>query len=450
MKKFSLLISTLLIGIIGIGLPVSAEEVQEIHIDSWAIQDLNEGEKYGVYPIEWYYGDFKGPITSEMTQQLVQNTYQKLSGIEGAVIPGLVPSVEEESITREMFINQLVSLVGQSEGVAYFEANQLIKGEKEDFRLNDPCTTQEAVLFTTRFIDYVYQAYDAGSKGFMWKATKGGNTVYMMGSIHVGDYSMYPMDDQVKDAFNASDELYVEANAVVPTGMEEYLEKAVYQDGTTVDAYIPPELYARTIKAGEKLGLQEENLKQCKPWCLANELSSMLVTQSQDPVQAQQASTLGVDTYFILDALCKGKPVKELEGVAYQAELFDNLSEDYQINYLESVVEGIEAFNSNAQAESTDNQLDVWQSLWKKGDAEAFKKDYAKALAQTSQEDEIAAMLFGERDKHMATKIKALLDSTEPKTTFVVVGAGHLAQEDMVIDQLIEAGYNVQYCYTQK
>src|SRR5262245_60395437 len=46
----------------------------------------------------------------------------------------------------------------------------------------------------------------------MWKATSPTGTVYLVGSIHVGDSSMYPLPQQVEAAFAAAKVLAVEIN----------------------------------------------------------------------------------------------------------------------------------------------------------------------------------------------------------------------------------------------
>ena len=43
----------------------------------------------------------------------------------------------------------------------------------------------------------------------MWKATSPSATVYMVGSIHVGDSSMYPLPKEVESAFAAAKVLAV-------------------------------------------------------------------------------------------------------------------------------------------------------------------------------------------------------------------------------------------------
>src|SRR5690349_25141984 len=46
----------------------------------------------------------------------------------------------------------------------------------------------------------------------MWKSTSPSTTVYLVGSIHVGDSSMYPLPREVESAFAAARVLAVEIN----------------------------------------------------------------------------------------------------------------------------------------------------------------------------------------------------------------------------------------------
>src|ERR1700761_9739783 len=47
---------------------------------------------------------------------------------------------------------------------------------------------------------------------FMWKATSPTTTIYLLGSIHVGDSGMYPLPKEVESAFSAAKVLAVEIN----------------------------------------------------------------------------------------------------------------------------------------------------------------------------------------------------------------------------------------------
>ncbi|EMT51114.1 MULTISPECIES: TraB/GumN family protein [Brevibacillus] len=53
--------------------------------------------------------------------------------------------------------------------------------------------------------------------------------------------------------------------------------------------------------------------------------------------------------------------------------------------------------------------------------------------------------MFGERDTNMAVKLATFLEQGGKSTAFVVIGAGHFVFENMVIDQLKQEGYYVEF-----
>ena len=58
--------------------PVWADEQQTMNISSWAVSTLNEGEKYGIYPMTWYYENFNETITQEKLSELIKQVDLKL------------------------------------------------------------------------------------------------------------------------------------------------------------------------------------------------------------------------------------------------------------------------------------------------------------------------------------------------------------------------------------
>ena len=65
--------------------PIWANETPEMEISSWAISQLNEGEKYGIFSIEWYYDQFKSEISEERLTYLIEGVDAKLAEIKEKV-----------------------------------------------------------------------------------------------------------------------------------------------------------------------------------------------------------------------------------------------------------------------------------------------------------------------------------------------------------------------------
>lgn len=432
--------------------PVFAAETPVPDINEWAVPVLNEGERYGTYPMDWYYDSFRTEISIDRANELLTNTANKFDQL-GLVKKDYIQPIEgEENITRGVFLNNLFNVIvkyeitSEDNPITFLQERSIILGTNNGLELEQPCTTEQAVIFTTRLIENVYNQYDGGGKGFVWKVENDGNTIYLLGSIHIGNSMVYPINQRLKNAFNESDALVVEANLFEQAGgIEYFIQKATYQDGTTLKDNVSEDTYNKLLKVFEKYAIPEETYSPYKVWSVANDMNVISASNSQGLDNAAQSANLGIDIYFLSNALMVQKPIIELEGIKFQADLFDGLSKETQEEYLNAILDSILSPDEDEASESA-KLLEEWLLQWSEGDIEGFKESYSKAEEGDSdtQAEEFSAMLFGERDKHMAAKIMEMLESEEKVTYLVVVGAGHFVMEDSIIDQLTDHGYNVE------
>ena len=63
-------------------IPTWAQEVSIPDISSWAIEDLNEGERYGIYPMEWYYDGFKAQYFNRSFKYFNNKYSEKITALE--------------------------------------------------------------------------------------------------------------------------------------------------------------------------------------------------------------------------------------------------------------------------------------------------------------------------------------------------------------------------------
>ena len=435
-------------------IPTYANEPQTPQISNWALGTLNEGENYGIFPVEWYYDGFQEQITPEKLQILLQGVDHKLASLELKVKKDYTKEPINKPLTRRGVIEALFATlakyedIGGSSGVDYFKQQGLLSITKQGLELDSACTTQQAVVLAIRFVEHTYKVLDAGAKGFAWQVNKGGNTVYLLGSIHVGTSGMYPLNNALKEAFSKADTLVVEANILTQNEqMNQFIQMAMYADGTTIKDHISKETYDKLVKVLTTFKLPENQMGKFKPWSIANDLNIIGTSQTGTIEDTQEAAAQGADMYFLLRGMGEGKSTVELEGLIYQGQLFDNLSEEYQEDYLNTVLDSI---LNPATGEKT-SEVDLiaeWQQDWIAGDIEGFKANYTSNYAELmSGDDELTQMLFGIRDKGMAEKITKMLEQEGENTYFVVVGAGHFTVEGTILDQLKEKGYEVKTFY---
>ncbi|HHX62130.1 MAG TPA: TraB/GumN family protein [Epulopiscium sp.] len=432
--------------------PVLANEPQQPQISPWSIGTLNEGEKYGIYPMAWYIDKFQESIPEDKIVTLLDNVAQKLLELELEKDETFSPQVYVEDGTRGAILaglyNQLAcyqlpeELGFNDDPVVYMQQRGILNGTDQGLALEEACTVEQATVFATRLIEDTYRAAQVGAKGLMWQVSKGENTLYLLGSIHIGDTSLYPLSEQVRDAFNQSDMLIVEANILGgQEGLDEFIQAAMYSDGSILPEHVSEETYEKCVQVLGQYGLPVNAYDEFKPWCVANDLS-VIVSSNSDSLQGgAEAATLGIDRYFLTIAMLTGKPVAELEGIMYQAELFNSLSPEMQEEYLNSVLDEVLNPESSEGSKSA-ALLKLWTEQWYQGDIEGFTSSYSDAIGE--EKGEFEQMLFGKRDQDMAKKLIQLLEKDGKTTYFVVIGAGHLVEEDTVIDQLKEKGYVVE------
>lgn len=252
----------------------------------------------------------------------------------------------------------------------------------------------------------------------MWVVKDADTTIYLFGTVHVLKPDVVWFDDEVKAAFDRSDELMLE---VVEPGEAEMAGKiakiGIDPDGPPLSEKLPPEVRERYKKAMADAGFAWQNFEMFRPWMAALNLTmtSLRKLGYSDGSGAEKILT---------DAARKAdKSVSGLESVDEQLGMFAGLSEDHQIAFL------IEGLKELPQAEK---QFASLVSYWSRGKADALAKEMNESMP------ELADVLLYQRNARWAKEIAARME--KPGTVFIAVGAGHLAGPKSVQDDLKTMG----------
>ena len=151
-----------------------------------------------------------------------------------------------------------------------------------------------------------------------------------------------------------------------------------------------------------------------------------------------------IDSYVYSKALVEGKKISEVEGYVYQSDMFNSLSEEYQVGYLAG---GLQTYLTAQDPEAQENPeldgIDEMLKVWKTRDAEGFDKLYGKdAMLET--DDELMKLLFDERDAHMTEKAVGYLNAQDAGIRLLAVGAGHMVGKTGIVSRLQALGYQVE------
>ncbi|MFJ7952185.1 TraB/GumN family protein [Lysinibacillus sp. NPDC096418] len=417
-------------------IPVIQAEERKPDISGWAIEALNEGEKYGIFPVQWYYEGFTSEVSIERVNELVALTEKKIAALQLSEKKQYSPVSYKEDTTRGDIINRLFNIVARydlpvgKDAVAYMTKRNISNG----LGLKEKATTQQAVVLATRLVKDTYNQAQQGSKGVAWVVEDEDTKVYLLGSIHVGTPDLYPFNKKLLTAFDESDALLVEVNLFNQKELEYLAGKAMYTDGTTLRENVSADTYTKVEKVAQQYQLPMEQLVLQKPWALSSTLS-LLGSDDSFGLSREEMTMHGIDMYFLSSALLQEKPIIELEGIKAQTDMFDGLSPEAQEQSLVATVDSI----LEPSAENGKDIMQNWFSSWKKGEILAFTESFKKTEGEDSEFNE---MLFGLRDEQMAKKIVSLLEDEEGEY-FVVVGAGHFTVDKNIRYHLEQSGYDV-------
>jgi len=271
-----------------------------------------------------------------------------------------------------------------------------------------------------------------GSKGFLWKVENKGNTVYMLGTIHTVDKSLYPLRHEIEDAFNAADYLGVEVDftKVVPDELQKLLvDVGNYKDGTTLKDHISAETYNMVTAFLKENGLPENSFDNLKAWYAQQQIGNILAAKQE------LSEGMGVDMYFMGKALQAKKPIIGLETFESQFQVFNDFSDSLQEKLLLQMLDPNSLPTSDAGM-----SMDSILKLWKNGDDKAL----IQFVNTLRWDDEYFKGMQTDRNLAMAEKIKVYLNSDKKETYLIALGASHFAGDSGLVTMLQKQGFKVE------
>ena len=261
----------------------------------------------------------------------------------------------------------------------------------------------------------------------MWKATSPTTTVYLVGSIHVGDDRLYPLPKEVESAFTAAKVLAVEINLKnADQGqsvglMQKY---GMYPQGDSLSRHISKETAAALADFCAKHNVPTTGMEQLKPWMVALSIAAMSFQQAGEDPQ------LGIDMHFLNES-APPQRIDEFETVESQLSLIATASDQEQQGMLLSTLK---------ESDKTKDLIKALQAAYTSGDPDALQKllDEESDMGSPS----LTKKLLDDRNVSMTAKIDGYLKAKDP--VFVVVGAAHLVGEKGIPKLLLDKGYKVE------
>ena len=263
----------------------------------------------------------------------------------------------------------------------------------------------------------------------LWRLQSRNNTVFLFGSIHVADASVYPLRPAVETAYNQSDILVVEVDETQADQVklnEILMARGFYPGTETIADHINQETMQMLQSFLKKTGIPYATIARMRPGLIAITLTVARI------VQLGYSPELGIDRYFLNKARKNKKTVQQLETAEAQMELLLSFSDNDLI--LKHTVISLD---------DVDSMFNELMNAWKSGDTSKIESVMlTEQLNEYPEFESLFKRLFDDRNVSMTEKIEQMLEQT--KNYFVVVGTGHLVGEKGIVSLLKSHGYKVE------
>jgi uncharacterized protein YbaP (TraB family) len=286
------------------------------------------------------------------------------------------------------------------------------------------------VVWLSVFLSATAQAATAEEqKHFLWKMEPGSSTVYLLGSIHAADHSLYPLPSVIEKAFEQSQYLVMELDLSQVQSLQSQqvvLSQALLEEGSLPDLFSKTE-YTRLNVELRHYGLSLDQFAPFKPWFV----SLTLLQEGLRKLGFNPEN--GIDWYFHQRAQGR-KAVLELESLEEQVAVLAGWDIEKQKLMLRYTLH---------EMESLEKYFDSILASWRAGDAAGLERRLFAPQQKDPQMTVVYHRIFRDRNYAMVDRIKRMF-TQRPGTYFVVVGAGHMVGSEGLVELFRREGYPVE------
>ncbi|QCX40623.1 TraB/GumN family protein [Aureibaculum algae] len=268
------------------------------------------------------------------------------------------------------------------------------------------------------FLMTTVQAQEKSS--LLWKI-EGDNiqTSYFFGTIHMMPQNDFSMPQKVKDAFESSDEIYLELDMDSPEMMQEMMKEMMIGEQDLLSNHVDSTEY-KLLDAylKENVGMGFAQFNKFKPLYMSSTIMSSFMGK-------QVAS---YEMTFIGMAKAAKKELKGLETVNDQMSVFDSIPYEDQLDELVEMLDDPE------------ETKELYGKMVAKYKSENIDSLYNFTLTSFDNDEKMIDALLLNRNKNWVKKIPEI---SKEKKVIYAVGAGHLGGKKGVIQLLKDEGYTV-------
>jgi uncharacterized protein len=266
----------------------------------------------------------------------------------------------------------------------------------------------------------------ASAQSSVWVVKGARATVYLAGSCHVLRASDHPLPAEFQIAYANARKIVFETppgDLEAPEYVQKLMAVAIYTDGSSLQDHLTPAVYAKAEKFCKEHNFPFEQYQLFRPWMM----SMMLAMQEMQQIGIE--ANYGVDHFYHQKAKKDGKAISGLETADEQLGLLSLMDGSTGNEQVSETIDDLLQLNGKIAEILT---------AWRTGDEAGIEIFNLRELKNYPQ---LYSTLIVDRNKKWVKKIENYLHAGE--NAMVIVGVGHLAGADGVVNLLRKRGLRV-------
>jgi uncharacterized protein YbaP (TraB family) len=278
------------------------------------------------------------------------------------------------------------------------------------------------VFITLVFSTSVY------AESSVWELDTDNGSLYLAGSCHVLRRSDYPLPEEFESAYENADQVIFETDIdalMSPDNQLLLISKGMYTGGDTLEKKLSKKAYDSLVKFCKDRSMSIALFQNFKPWMVT--MALLVLELEKNGISPAD----GLDMYFNNKANEDGKQTGGLEDIYKHIELVSSFEEEFDDSIVESFIQEV-----GEVPVIMEDLIESWRAGDEAGIDEYLSDNMRKEFPQ------LYKRLLTDRNRDWIPHLEALMDSG--KRTLVIVGVGHLAGEESVINMLKLKGYKIK------
>ncbi len=263
------------------------------------------------------------------------------------------------------------------------------------------------------------------AKGFFWKAEKGNDSIYLVGTMHPSKSNINYLNDTMKKIQKETDALAVEVSSTNEKSVQEilkYIDENKYLKEGEIKDLLTKEEGDKLDKILKSLDIKYKDVKNMTPMGVCNEINYAILTKAG---YQEDGSDIWLEDIYSSNY----KKVIGLEDIKNHYSLLNSTTKKLK--------EDINSFNSKT-VEEYEKTLNECMYSFIKGDSNYMRERQEKLF---ENDKESYDKVLTDRNIDMSNKIDKL--AKEDDKYMVAVGTGHFFGPDNILKLLEDKGYKI-------